>query len=113
MVKDEAGEPWFVKAKDVAEILGYRDGSTASRFLDADEKLNTRLPWTEGGFENRTVPAILVIEPGLYKLILRSDKPEAKTFQRWVTHEVLPRIRKTGGYIPVGEEDLRWRFWLQ
>lgn len=58
------------------------------------------------GSENRSNQAVnIVSEPGLYKLIMRSRKPEAKEFQRWVTHEVLPQIRRTGGYIPAGESD--------
>ena len=58
------------------------------------------------GSENRSNQAVnIVSEPGLYKLIMRSRKPEAKEFQRWVTHEVLPQIRKTGGYIPTSESD--------
>ena len=87
------GEPWWV-LKDVCGILGiskYRD--TASR-LDEDERGSVRVD-TPGGEQEMTV----VNESGLYNVILRSDKPEAKPFRKWVTSEVLPSIRKNGGYI--------------
>lgn len=93
------GEPWFV-LKDVCNILGiskYRD--TAAR-LDADERGSVEVD-TLGG----TQQVIAVNESGLYNVILRSDKPEAKPFRKWVTSEVLPSIRKNGGYI-VGQEQL-------
>ncbi len=99
VIKDEQGEPWFV-AKDVCDALGHTDPSKAVRSLDDDEK-GPRKVRTLGGNQEMVV----VNEPGLYKLILRSHMPRAKEFQRWVTHEVLPRIRKTGGYI-MGEESL-------
>lgn len=86
------GETWWV-LKDVCGILGiskYRD--TASR-LDEDERGSVRVD-TPGGEQEMTV----VNESGLYNVILRSDKPEAKPFRKWVTAEVLPSIRKTGGY---------------
>lgn len=102
VIQDNKGEPWWV-AKDVANILGYRDGYTASRCLDGDERLSTRIVCEVAGMANHNIPATLISESGLYKLILRSRVPQAKDFQRWVTHEVLPRIRKTGGYI-MGEE---------
>lgn len=87
------GEPWWV-LKDVCGILGiskHRD--TASR-LDEDERGSVRVD-TPGGEQEMTV----VNESGLYNVILRSDKPEAKPFRKWVTSEVLPSIRKNGGYI--------------
>lgn len=93
------GEPWFV-LKDVCNILGiskYRD--TAAR-LDADERGSVEVD-TLGG----TQQVIAVNESGLYHVILRSDKPEAKPFRKWVTSEVLPSIRKNGGYI-AGQEQL-------
>lgn len=86
------GETWWV-LKDVCGILGiskYRD--TASR-LDEDERGSVRVD-TPGGEQEMTV----VNESGLYNVILRSDKAEAKPFRKWVTAEVLPSIRKTGGY---------------
>lgn len=93
------GEPWFV-LKDVCNILGiskYRD--TAAR-LDADERGAVEVD-TLGG----TQQVIAVNESGLYHVILRSDKPEAAPFRKWVTSEVLPSIRKNGGYI-AGQEQL-------
>lgn len=87
------GEPWWV-LKDVCGILGiskYRD--TASR-LDEDERGSVRVD-TPGGEQEMTV----VNESGLYNAILRSDKPEAKPFRKWVTSEVLPSIRKHGAYM--------------
>lgn len=87
------GEPWFV-LKDVCNILGiskYRD--TAAR-LDADERGSVEVD-TLGG----TQQVIAVNESGLYHVILRSDKPEAAPFRKWVTSEVLPQIRKTGSYM--------------
>ncbi|WP_043843766.1 BRO family protein [Amycolatopsis taiwanensis] len=86
------GEPWFVAA-DVCAVLGIRDTYDATRGLDDDEK-GTETIRTPGGPQAVTI----VSEPGLYSLILRSRKPEAKPFKRWVTHEVLPALRKTGRY---------------
>lgn len=86
------GNPWFV-ARDVCEVLDLSDTSMAIRRLDEDEKL-TQTMFVSG--QNREV--WLVNEPGLYALILTSRKPEAKTFKRWITHEVIPSIRKTGVY---------------
>lgn len=95
-VVDTEGDPWWV-AKDVCDVLGTRH-TNISRDLDSDEKGVIQL-MTPGG-EQRFVT---VNESGLYSLILRSRKPEAKLFKRWITHEVLPTIRKTGGaYIQPG-----------
>ena len=83
---DEAGEPWFV-AKDVCNILELENTTNALRALDEDEKTNiTNCNVAQNGGR----APIIISEPGLYKLIMRSRKPEAKDFQRWVTHEVLP-----------------------
>ena len=98
---DEAGEPWFV-AKDVCDILELNNVTEALRPLDDDEKSNFR---NSEVAQNGGRAPLIISEPGLYKLIMRSRKPEAKEFQRWVTHEVLPQIRKTGGYIPTSESD--------
>jgi anti-repressor protein len=98
---DEAGEPWFV-AKDVCDILELHNVTEALRPLDDDEKSNFR---NSEVAQNGGRAPIIISEPGLYKLIMRSRKPEAKEFQRWVTHEVLPQIRKTGGYIPTTDAD--------
>lgn len=86
------GDPWFV-AKDVCNVLGI-DTSNLSKVIDADEK-GTYSVRTPGGDQRVSI----INEPGLYSLILRSRKPQAKEFKRWVTHEVLPTIRKTGAYI--------------
>lgn len=86
------GEPWFVAA-DVCAILGIADPKSSVRVLDDDEKGVHSMP-TLGGQQDHLV----VNEPGLYSLILRSRKPEAKAFKRWITHEVLPALRKTGTY---------------
>lgn len=92
------GEPWFV-LKDVCAVLGLTDtGRTAER-LDADELTRTTL--VSGG-QNREM--YIINESGLYNVILRSDKPEAKPFRKWVTSEVLPSIRKSGGYIAVQDQ---------
>lgn len=86
--------PWWV-LKDVCGVLGITNHKNVSARLDSDEK-GVRLmdPLGEGGPQQMTI----INESGLYKVILRSDKPEAKKFTRWVTHEVLPAIRKTGSY---------------
>ena len=86
------GEPWFVAA-DVCRILEIRNVSDALSRLDADEKGVTNV-YSPGGMKEMNI----VNEPGLYRLVFASRKPEAKKFQRWVYHEVLPSIRKTGGY---------------
>lgn len=92
---DEAGEPWFV-AKDACDVLGYTNASKAiSDHVDPEDKLNNESLSSlgqRGGW--------LVNESGLYSLVLSSKLPTAKEFKRWVTHEVLPQIRRTGGYIP-------------
>ena len=85
------GEPWFV-AKDVCEVLGIGNTSQALSYLEDDERGVTTND-TPGGNQQVSI----VNESGLYSLILRSRKPEAKLFKRWITHEVLPTIRKTGG----------------
>lgn len=91
----DGGEPWFV-AKDVCDALGLSNTTEALRNLDADEVSN--ISNSEVAQNGGRAPRI-ISEPGFYKLVMRSRKPEAKQFQRWVTHEVLPAIRKTGGYI--------------
>ncbi|NYZ70228.1 Bro-N domain-containing protein, partial [Endozoicomonas sp. SM1973] len=98
-VIDKAGEPWFV-AKDIAEALEYPTAYKMTRSLDADEK-DAQIVGTLGGNQEVTV----INESGLYSAILKSRKPEAKTFKKWVTKEVLPSIRKNGGYIAGQEND--------
>ena len=90
------GEIWFVAA-DVCDILELSNPTEALRALDDDEKNTLRI--TEGTSHKGGNPNMNVInEAGLYKLTFKSRKPEAKSFTRWVTHEVLPSIRKTGSY---------------
>ena len=85
-------EPWFV-AKDVCQCLDLRNPRTSLALLDDDEK-GVHSMDTPGGTQQLSV----ISESGLYSCVLRSRKPEAKQFKRWVTHEVLPAIRKTGNY---------------
>lgn len=91
---DKAGEPWFV-VKDVCDILGHSNVSMALDRLDDDERSKFNL--------GRQGETNIVNEAGLYVLVLGSRKPEAHEFKRWVTHEVLPSIRKHGGYM-AGQE---------
>ena len=94
------GDPWFV-AKDVCDCLAIADASQACKNLDDDEKqVVTRSPELSLLFrESSNAPTMMLIsESGLYTLIMRSNKPEAKVFRKWVTSEVLPSIRKTGKY---------------
>lgn len=94
-VTEIEGEPWFV-AKDVCATLGL-ETNHVRRGLDADEVKSTNL----AGFRGR--PPLVLSESGLYALIMRSSKPEAKAFRKWVTSVVLPAIRRDGAYIR-GEE---------
>src|SRR5690606_8936963 len=96
------GEPWFVAA-DVCAALGIGNPRQAVSHLDGDEVRQVPVTTTDGS--GRTLPTNVINEPGLYSLILRSRKPEAKAFKRWITHEVLPAIRKTGGYISPAATD--------
>ena len=86
------GEPWFA-ATDVAEVLGYRNAPDMTRMLDEEEK-DTQIVRTPGGNQSLTV----INESGMYACVLKSRRPEAKRFRKWVTSEVLPSIRKTGRY---------------
>jgi prophage antirepressor-like protein len=89
MINDE---PWWVAA-DVAAVLEFRMASDATRSLDEDEKGYAEVR-TPGGLQRVAV----INEPGLYRMIFRSRSAEAKQFQRWVAHDVLPQLRKTGHY---------------
>lgn len=93
------GEPWFVAA-DVCRALGLGNSSMAISKLDEDERTLISIEGASNG-----LPVNAVNEPGLYSLVLGSRKPEAKAFKRWITHEVIPAIRKTGGYI-AGQETM-------
>jgi prophage antirepressor-like protein len=88
LLKDN--QPWWV-LKDVCDILGLTNPSVVADRLDDDERSKFDL--------GRQGEATIINESGLYNVILRSDKPEAKPFRKWVTAEVLPTIRKTGGYV--------------
>jgi len=87
------GEPWFVAA-DVCRALDIQNTTDAMSRLDEDEKGVDSI-YTLGGAQD----LLIVNEPGLYSLVLGSRKPEAKAFKRWITHEVIPDIRKHGGYL--------------
>jgi len=93
-------ETWF-SAKDVAEILGYSETSAMTRRLEKDEKTTLQIP--QSG-TNYTTNVVCINQAGLYVAILGSNKKEAKDFTRWVTHEVLPSIQKTGTYTIPGHE---------
>lgn len=94
-------EPWFVAA-DVCRALDIGNSRQAVTRLDDDEKNTVTLNDGIPGNPEKTV----VNEPGLYSLVLGSRKPEAKAFKRWITHEVIPAIRKTGGYhVPQSPEE--------
>jgi anti-repressor protein len=104
----DGDEVMFV-ASDIAKILGYRDAANLARNLDGDERGIHEVS-TPSGTQNMTV----LTESGLYRAILnretayvKNEEAQAfvKRFQRWVTHEVLPSIRRTGGYIPTSESD--------
>lgn len=91
---DRDGQVWFV-ASDVAKALNYRNADDMTRVLDADER-GTHIVRTPSGDQDM----IIINESGLYHALLKSRKPEAVPFRRWVTAEVLPAIRKTGAYMP-------------
>ena len=91
-------EPWFI-ASDVCKILEIKNPTDAiKKGLEDFEKARLNLVLS-GGDTN------VIIESGFYTLVLRSRKPVAKPFRLWVTKEVLPQIRKTGGYIPIKEDE--------
>ena len=89
------GEPWWV-LKDVCDVLELSNPTAVADRLDDDEKSKVD-PKSDLGSRSNT-PITVINESGLYNVIIRSDKPEARNFRRWVTHEVLPSIRKTGSY---------------
>lgn len=91
---DENGGPWFV-LKDCMSILDLGNPTETVKMFDDDEFSTTEVIDSIG----RRQQAYIISEPGLYRLVMRSRKPEAKEFQRWVTHEVLPSIRKHGAYM--------------
>lgn len=91
---DQNGNIWFV-AKDVCDVLEIANVSDAISRLDSEDKSDTILNDVTGQFQSM----LIISEPGLYELIRDSRKPEAKAFQTWVLHEVLPSIRKYGAYM--------------
>lgn len=97
---EQNGEPWFV-GKDVAEVLGYSDTAQAIRKHVEEEDKGVVEMTTPGGKQ----PLTIINESGLYSLVLSSKLPTAKKFKRWVTSEVLPSIRKHGGYV-AGQEHM-------
>ena len=100
---DENGEPWFV-GTDVAKMLGYNQSDKAIlRHTDEDDRMKCTVTDNLGRGQNTFV----INESGLYSLILASKLPQAKAFKHWVTAEVLPQIRQTGGYIPLKDKDGR------
>jgi prophage antirepressor-like protein len=103
VIRDEDGNPWWV-ARDVCNVLDHTNPSMAIEMVDEDERAKKSL--------GRQGETWVVNEPGLYTLIIRSNKPEARKFKRWITHEVLPSIRKTGSYDVNGRNDLSRRAML-
>jgi len=90
VITDEHGDPWFILA-DICKVLDIKNPTQLAQRLDEDERAMLNI--------GRQGNATIINESGLYSVVLRSDKPEAKPFKRWVTHEVLPAIRKTGQYV--------------
>ena len=99
-LSDREGNPWLV-ANDICDVLGLSNSSVSLKVLDEDEVSNSYLTDSKGRSQNTSI----ISEAGFYKLVMRSRKAEAKEFQRWVTHEVLPSIRKHGGYM-AGQESM-------
>lgn len=97
---DEHGDPWFV-LKDCMSILALGNPTETVKMFDDDEFSTTEVIDSIG----RRQQTYVISESGFYRLVIKSRKPEAHEFQRWVTHEVLPTIRKTGGYIPTSKSD--------
>ncbi|MCX4027925.1 phage antirepressor KilAC domain-containing protein [Endozoicomonas sp. SM1973] len=98
-VINKDGEPWFI-AKDIAEVLGYAEAYKMTRNLDDDE-IAPHIVGTNAGPREFSI----INESGLYSAILKSRRPEARIFKKWVTNEVLPTIRKTGSY---GTTQIDW-----
>ncbi len=109
-VIEQDGEPWFVAA-DVCRALGLEQITRAMDRLDDDEGGLVKV--THPQSPTKTMDVNAVNEPGLYHLVLCSNKPEAKAFKRWITHEVIPAIRRTGSYtVPNMSKELRAIFVL-
>ncbi|MBR0167318.1 MAG: hypothetical protein IJQ08_01460, partial [Synergistaceae bacterium] len=97
-VMNRNGEAWFA-AKDVCAALGLANPFQVVKVLDEDERINLQIMEKNSNGRGRPANLLLVSEPGMYELVFRSRKPQAKAFSRWVRHEVLPAIRKNGTYI--------------
>lgn len=97
-VLEKGGEPWFVAA-DVCRALDIGNSSEAVSRLDADERMTVDSTEGHSGQRGGAQRFNIINEPGLYALVLGSRKPEAKAFKRWITHEVIPSIRKHGAYM--------------
>ncbi len=98
---NERGETFFV-GKDVAKALGYSKPENAiATHVDREDKTTTLIQGTGSNYKSKTT---IINESGLYSLVLASKLPQAKAFKRWVTSEVLPQIRQTGGYIPLHDK---------
>lgn len=95
------GEPWFV-GKDVADKLGYAQTSNMMKRIDTEDFMSSIL-------DGMNMKSILINESGLYSAIIGSKLPSAKKFKRWVTSEVLPAIRKTGGYVDQSRSEIELR----
>jgi prophage antirepressor-like protein len=106
-VVDQNGDPWWVLV-DVCRVLELKHPSSVATRLDDDEKETLRITEGSPGAE-----PIIISEPGLYKVIQTSRKPAAKRFDRWVRHEVLPSIRKTGSYGTPASVDFVERVWKE
>ena len=101
-MKDKDGEPWFA-GKDVASALGYSNSSDAIlKHVAAEDRLESRI-----AISGQRRKVVFINESGLYSLILSSKLESAKRFKRWVTSEVLPQIRRTGGYVPTHDSQGR------
>ena len=106
---EQNGEIWWV-LRDVCVILGLSNPTSVSNRLDDDEKRRAEFDPKSGLGLSHNGYTTIINESGVYSVLLRSDKPEAKPFKRWVTHEVLPSIRKTGEYLSPQETERRKRF---
>ena len=90
-------KPWFV-GKDIADVLGYKETNSMTKRLDNEDFISAKI-------EGMNMNSTFINESGLYNAIFGSKLPSAKQFKRWITAEVLPQIRKTGGYIPLTPND--------
>lgn len=97
------GETWWV-LKDICKLLSIENHKNIAKRLEQDEVGTFELPHPQS--QDKKLEMLCVNESGLYSVILRSDKPEAKTFRRWITHEVLPEIHRTGGYNAINAQIL-------